>query len=36
MPTPAPAPQLTSRTCCIELVEANPSPQIATEQAISG
>jgi hypothetical protein len=26
----------TSRTCCIELVEAKPSPQIATDTAISG
>ena len=25
----------TSRTCCIELVEAKPSPQIATAPAIN-
>ena len=27
---------VTSLTCCIELVEANPMPQIATATAISG
>ena len=26
----------TRRTCCIELLEAKPSPQIAAEHAISG
>jgi hypothetical protein len=34
--TPFPGAAPTSRTCCIELLDTNPMPQIATDAAING